>query len=109
MTDIVTRLKDYAAEVKSRIDRGVVPFCHLGASVVGPMAKEAADRIEQLEAENARLREAMRGIYPYLEWTISDESPAQHPTMPSAVAAFKEVMGPSDYEIRLASKALETP
>jgi len=33
-------------------------------------------------------RKAMRDIKPYLEWTVSDESPGHHPTMPSAVGAF---------------------
>lgn len=38
--------------------------------------------------EIERLRKAADYIAPYLRWTISDESPGYHPTMPSAVAAF---------------------
>lgn len=49
--DILKRLDDYSSEVADRINRGVVPFCHLGASVVGPMCKEAAARIRVLEAQ----------------------------------------------------------
>lgn len=56
---------------------------------------EAADRIEALSAalaasqvREAKLREAAERITPYLRWTISEESPGYHPTMPSAVAAF---------------------
>jgi hypothetical protein len=41
------------------------------------------------EKENtARLREAADYIAPYLIWTVGDESPGHHPTMPSAVSAF---------------------
>ena len=35
-----------------------------------------------------RLLKAAEYIRPYLEFTIGDESPYHHPTMPSAVAAF---------------------
>jgi hypothetical protein len=35
---------------------------------------------------------AMRRIVPYLDWTIGNESPGHHPTMPSAVAAFKAAL-----------------
>jgi hypothetical protein len=35
---------------------------------------------------------AMRYILPYLEWTIGAESPGHHPTMPSAVEAFKDTL-----------------
>jgi hypothetical protein len=34
------------------------------------------------------LLEAARNLLPYLRWTVSDESPGYHPTMPSAVGAF---------------------
>lgn len=39
------------------------------------------------------LEKACRDILPYLRWTISDESPGHHPTMPSAVAAFQAALG----------------
>ncbi len=49
------------------------------------------------DAEIARLTKAMRYILPYLKWTISDESPGHHPTLPSAVDAFRAALkGPSD-------------
>jgi len=51
-----------------------------------------------LIAEVERLRKACRDITPYLNWTISDESPGHHPTMPSAVAAFIEATSPSALE-----------
>ena len=38
------------------------------------------------------LLEACKRILPYLNFTISKESPGWHPTMPSAVAAFKEAI-----------------
>ena len=41
----------------------------------------------------AALEKAARYIMPYLVFTIGDESPGYHPTMPSAVGAFKEVVG----------------
>lgn len=42
--------------------------------------------LDQIEA----MRKACRNITPYLKFTISDESPGHHPTMPSAVAEFIE-------------------
>jgi len=36
------------------------------------LAAEAADHIEALEAENARLREALESIY---RWTVTSEDP----------------------------------
>ena len=45
------------------------------------------------QAEIERLRTAMRHILPYLNWTIGEESPGHHPTMPSAVAAFRAALG----------------
>lgn len=35
------------------------------------------------------LVQACRNIIPYLNFTISNESPGFHPTMPSAIAAFE--------------------
>jgi hypothetical protein len=50
-------------------------------------AHATSELLEELE----RLRcveKAARGILPYAEWTIGDESPGHHPTMPSAVASL---------------------
>lgn len=41
---------------------------------------------------DAGMREACMRILPYLRWTISDESPGHHPTMPSAVAEFEAAL-----------------
>lgn len=49
----------------------------------------ASQEIDALKDEVARLRNAALHISPYLRWTISNESPGYHPTMPSAVAAFQ--------------------
>lgn len=38
------------------------------------------------------LQSACRRIIPYLDWTIGPESSSHHPTMPSAVGAFKHSM-----------------
>lgn len=73
--DLVKRLNEYADEVQSRINRGVVPFCHLGASVVGPVVKEAAARIVKLEGQrevDAGLMQGMRGIIKQLEAQLKD-------------------------------------
>ena len=40
----------------------------------------------------ARLVEAGLALQPYLDWTIGPESPGYHPTMASAVAAFKAAL-----------------
>lgn len=39
-----------------------------------------------------KLVEAAKNLVPYLDWTIGPESPAYHPTMPSAVSAFKHAL-----------------
>lgn len=57
-----------------------------------PYARTLSTRITELEADKARLIKASRYILPYLHWTISDESPGHHPTMPSAVGAFEEAL-----------------
>lgn len=38
------------------------------------------------------LIQAAKNIVPYLNWTISDESPGHHPTLPSAIAAFENAL-----------------
>lgn len=58
------------------------------------------------------LRQAGKNLLPYLEWTIGDESPGYHPTMPSAVDAFRSALTASppllrDREIAAPLKALE--
>ena len=76
--------------------------------------RKAASAISRLSAEVQELRadkahvdelltavvgdydglvKAGRHILPYLRWTIGDESPGHHPTMPSAVVAFEEAFG----------------
>ena len=82
MSDIVDRLRERQPE-----------YAEMGSAsvIVIPadyLALDAADEIERLRAENEKLREAGRRIAPYLRWTISEESPGHHPTMPSAVSAF---------------------
>lgn len=54
-----------------------------------------------LKEENQKLRDAADRISPYLRWTISDESPGYHPTMPSAVAAFHATFGIETAESRM--------
>lgn len=53
-----------------------------------PTNSGATDKVRELETEIAKLRSAAQRISPYLTWTLSDESPGHHPTMPSAVGAF---------------------
>jgi hypothetical protein len=66
------------------------------------------------EAKVARLEGAAFNIMPYLIFTIGDESPCHHPTMPSAVGAFMEAFGwNNEAEYRAASlervRSLLTP
>jgi hypothetical protein len=63
---------------------------------------DAAIEILSLRREVDKLRDVADRIAPYLRWTISEESPGYHPTMPSAVAAFHEAFGIETAEKRLA-------
>jgi len=55
-------------------------------------AETAEATIATLQKQLETARGAMRRIMPYLTFTIGEESPGHHPTMPSAVAAFKEAL-----------------
>ena len=70
---------------------------------------ELVAEVERAETTNAELqreieglREAADFISPYLRWTVSDESPGHHPTMPSAVAAFH-----CSFDIETAEKRMD--
>jgi hypothetical protein len=58
----------------------------------GPSSLDIAEAIHaermRWQAEIEHLRKAADYISPYLLYTVGDESPGHHPTMPSAVAAF---------------------
>ena len=68
----------------------------------------AAHRIAStatLQAENDRLKARVaelegvgRNIKPYLIFTISEESPGYHPTMPSAVVEFCAALKDTNHE-----------
>lgn len=58
-------------------------------------APEPDQSARDMAAEIHHLRIAGQRVAPYLDWTISNESPGYHPTMPSAVAAFKKVFAPT--------------
>lgn len=75
------------------------------ASFIGPYKRAGWTGLRKSNpfTESSKLLKAMRRILPYLEWTISDESPGYHPTMPSAVAAFKDALEQS--KVRLPSTA----
>nr|WP_250808483.1 hypothetical protein [Neorhizobium tomejilense] len=49
---------------------------------------EASTSLKEANAEIERLRNAADNIAPYLIYTVGEESPGHHPTMPSAVGAF---------------------
>lgn len=68
-----------------------------------PTTGEDAEKLRERVAE---LETAARYLRPYLDWTIGDESPGYHPTMPSAVAAFKERVGAEALDSRKAIDAL---
>ena len=53
---------------------------------------DARDRLAALQAHADALAVDARSLKPYLDWTLSAESPGYHPTMPSAVAAFLEAL-----------------
>lgn len=63
-----------------------------------PLTEEDYVLVRQFDVaiRAAELEQAMKRILPYLIWTISDESPGYHPTMPSAVAAFKAALSNSE-------------
>lgn len=54
------------------------------------------------QEEIERLRKAADYISPYLRYTIGEESPGHHPTMPSAVAAFHVAFDIDTQEKRMA-------
>jgi hypothetical protein len=54
------------------------------------------------QAEIERLRKAADYISPYLRYTVGEESPGHHPTMPSAVAAFHVAFDIDTQEKRIA-------
>lgn len=57
--------------------------------------------LSEREADKERIKaleKACRNIRPYLIWTIGDESPGYHPTMPSAVGAFCHTVWPDGYD-----------
>ena len=53
---------------------------------------------DRLKARVAELEEAGRNIKPYLIFTIGEESPGYHPTMPSAVAEFCVALKATDHD-----------
>jgi hypothetical protein len=61
-----------------------------------PFAASLLEELQALRSQPAGVRVkglgALKRIIPYLDWTISGESPGHHPTMPSAVAAFKDAL-----------------
>jgi hypothetical protein len=64
------------------------------SSMADPAAEIAALRKERDDLR-AKLDEAVQEmcqIKPYLNWTVSDESPGYHPTMPSAVGRFNAAL-----------------
>ena len=74
----------------------VVPWGRGGLSLHNNAHRDAEfiancdpDTIRSILSELLDLREAVSTILPYLRWTISDESPGHHPTMPSAVAVVE--------------------
>jgi hypothetical protein len=72
----------------------------------GPTGMDIARAIlaerKTLQDEIERLRKAADYISPYLRYTIGDESPGYHPTMPSAVAAFHHAFDIGTQEKRFA-------
>lgn len=73
------------------------PFVTRGSEITGEMlpcnlAQRAAALLSAQAVMLEEARRAMRNIKPYLEWTVSDESPGRHPTMPSAVGAFLDAL-----------------
>jgi hypothetical protein len=87
------------------------------AEIHGQLVEIAGAELKRLEAAEARVEElqkalenqqqAARYILPYLRWTISDESPGYHPTMPSAVAAFQVAFDLDTAEKRHAAKLID--
>jgi hypothetical protein len=84
MRDIVERLTRIA-DAARRADGSDIPL--------GSECREAAAELTALRARLAELEGAAHNILPYLQFTIGPESPGHHPTMPSAVAMFQEVLG----------------
>lgn len=72
-------------------DDKVLAWCR-ALQFCSAMADAQHRALTTLSAKVETLEAAARNITPYLNWTISAESPGFHPTMPSAVGAFKEAL-----------------
>lgn len=66
------------------------------------IARVIFEERKRWQSEIERLRTAADYIAPYLRWTVGDESPGHHPTMPSAVAAFHVAFDIDTREKRMA-------
>lgn len=67
----------------------------IAANVIAGALNRRLAAEQRLREQVESLARACRNVKPYLEWTISPESPGHHPTMPSAVGAFIEAL--ADY------------
>lgn len=78
----------------------------LGTLRGGPSSLDIAEALhaerQHWQAEIERLRKAADYISPYLRYTVGEESPGHHPTMPSAVAAFHVAFDIDTQEKRIA-------
>jgi hypothetical protein len=91
----VDDIPDDIMEVASSLDclRGGPTSLDIGRAIL-------SERMRWQE-EIERLRKAADYISPYLRFTIGEESPGYHPTMPSAVAAFHHAFDIDTPEKRL--------
>jgi hypothetical protein len=94
MFDVEGRLYD-------RVERFELTRRRSGEADFEKAAHDCAVELKAAREENERFREAADRIAPYLIYTVGDESPGHHPTMPSAVGAFLHVFGIGTAEKRL--------
>lgn len=62
-----------------------------GADLAGNIVEIEAENARLL-ADNASLREALALLIKYADWTVSDESPGHHPTLPSAIGVARAAL-----------------
>lgn len=87
-------MTDNLEELERLLEERAVAYCYTWAPSRALLRSliATAREVEGLRAEVARLEKAGRYLMPYLTWTIGAESPGYHPTIPSAVAAFRAAL-----------------
>lgn len=84
--------KDHASQ-DEWIRQTLLPLIRDFAAEHDASGRGVSGQSGKIDESSAALRTAAERIWPYLKFTVGNESPGHHPTMPSAVAAFGHAFG----------------